>query len=182
MTNSKLSYVFETVEYLYDENTKIRVGVMPNETRLAVATDIASALGYRSVSSAGALIRDLGLVSYVMPVLFKTGAGRRGVAKAHLLPIESVRRLLQLKCGSPEFTDWMLNVVMVKGPIKADTSKPYKRGQIKPIKVIEYECAKTKEEKEEPQIASAPIAKQGLTIAQVDKVIAELLILRQQIS
>lgn len=180
MTNTNLSYVFETVEYFYDENTKIRVGVMPNETKLAVAVDIASALGYRSVSSAASLIKDLGLVSYVMPVLFKTR--KRGVAKAHLIPIESVRRLLTAKCGSPEFTDWMLNIVMVKGPIKADTSKPYKRAQIKPIKMLEPENAETKECTEKPRGANVPDGDQSLTLAQVDKIIAELLVLRQRIS
>lgn len=181
MTNTNLSYVFETVEYFYDENTKIRVGVMPNETKLAVAIDIASALGFRSPSSAASLIRGLGLVSYVMPVLFKTR--KRGVAKAHLIPIESVRRLLAAKCGSSEFTDWMLNVVMVKGPIKADTSKPYKRAQIKPIKAIEDERVETKEERtENQQCADVPVANQMFTIAQVDKIIAELLVLRQRLS
>lgn len=180
MTNTNLSYVFETVEYFYDENTKIRVGVMPNETKLAVAVDIASALGYRSVSSAASLIKDLGLVSYVMPVLFKTR--KRGVAKAHLIPIESVRRLLAAKCGSPEFTDWMLNIVMVKGPIKADTSKPYKRAQIKPIKMLEPENAEPKGCTEKPKVADVPNGDQSLTLAQVDKIIAELLVLRQRIS
>ena len=50
---NRMSYTYSTYIYAYDADTKIRVLINPDGTKLAVATDITRALGYQSNSQAG---------------------------------------------------------------------------------------------------------------------------------
>lgn len=164
---SNMSYMMRTYIYAYDEDTKIRVLIEPDGTKLAVATDIARALGYQSNSSAGAFIRDLHLVSYIKQISFDTR--KRGVAKAHCLPVESVKQMLDRKCNNPDFCDWLINTVMVKNKGRDDENEP-----IRPYKNVESNAME--------QAAKCLKESQNSATAQIDKIIAELLILRQQLS
>ena len=49
---NRMSYTYSTYIYAYDADTKIRVLINPDGTKLAVATDITRALGYQSNSQA----------------------------------------------------------------------------------------------------------------------------------
>ncbi len=160
---NRMSYTYSTYIYAYDADTKIRVLINPDGTKLAVATDITRALGYQSNSQAGGFIRDLHLEAEIRQVVFDTR--KRGVAKAYCLRRDAVKQLLDAKCNNPDFCGWLLDTVMIDNKGCDDENEP-----IRPYKNVEPV------ETEHQEIAAAQqqtIAQP--TMAQIDKIIAELL-------
>ena len=167
---NRMSYTYSTYIYAYDADTKIRVLINPDGTKLAVATDITRALGYQSNSQAGGFIRDLHLEAEIRQVVFYTR--KRGVAKAYCLRRDAVKQLLDAKCNNPDFCGWLLDTVMVDNKGCDDENepiRPYKN--VEPVETEHQEIAA-----EQQQTIAQP------TMAQIDKIIAELLILRQQLA
>ena len=167
---SNMSYAYSTYIYAYDSDTKIRVLINPDGTKLAVATDITRALGYQSNSQAGGFIRDLHLEAEIRQVVFDTR--KRGVAKAYCLRRDAVKQLLDAKCNNPDFCGWLLDTVMVDNKGREDENEP-----IRPYKNIE----KRSEDQAAEVLQNTQTVGQP-SLAQIDKIIAELLILRQQLA
>lgn len=107
--------VSRTITYAYDQDTKIRVVIDPDGTRLIVATDLISALGYQSKSAPCYIMKKLNITYTSRVVWFDTV--KRGVAKANCITKNSAMQILDEKCHTPEFVKWIKEVVFEDEPM-----------------------------------------------------------------
>ena len=97
--------VSRTLTYTYDNDTKIRVVVDPDGTRLIVAADLISALGYQSRSAPKYIMRKFNITYTQRVIWFETV--KRGVATANCITRNSAMQILDEKCHTPEFVKWI---------------------------------------------------------------------------
>ena len=155
--------VSRTLTYAYDNDTKIRVVVDPDGTRLIVVADLILALGYQSHSAPKYIMKKFNITYTQRVVWFETT--KRGVATANCITKNSAMQILDVKCHTPEFVKWIREVVFEEVP------KP------KAIPDIKDEIGGLLGEMKVPDEAHQFIIRRT-----IEKIIVELLELRNQVA